>query len=95
MDEPEVKSSHPDDTSEKPDPPRPVRGLRWVFLPTLAGLAVGATWSAYYAAQRVDPATPVWVGGAVGLMIGAFLWVAFPYKGGPRKRANPSERDPS
>jgi hypothetical protein len=75
------------DALEKADPPRPVRGLRWVFIPTVIGAAVGAAWSAYYAAaQHFDPATPIGVGGAVGLGIGAFLWVAFPYKASPRKR---------
>lgn len=91
---------HPDepaaDTSEKADPPRPVRGLGWVVGPTVVGAAVGAAWSAYYtAAQRMDPATPIWVGGAIGLGIGAFLWAFFPYKGRPRRRPNSPERDPS
>ncbi len=91
---------HPDeaaaDTSEKADPPRPVRGLGWVFGPTVVGAVIGAAWSAYYAAaQRMDPATPVWVGGTVGLGIGAFLWAFFPYKGHPRRRPNSPERDRS
>jgi hypothetical protein len=78
------------DTAEKPDPPRSVRGLRWVFIPGLLGAAVGAAWSAYYSAfQHIDPATPIWVGGVVGLGIGALLWVAFPYKGRPHRRSNP------
>jgi hypothetical protein len=87
-DEPTVSASDPNDTSEKPEPPRPVRGLPWMFLPALVGLAVGAVWSAYYSAvQRLDPATPIWVGGAVGLGVGAFLWAAFPYK--RRRRRQP------
>ena len=95
-DQPEVAAPDPDDTSENPDPPRPVRGLQWVFLPAVVGAGIGAAWSAYYAAvQRLDPATPIWVGGAVGLAIGACLWAFFPYKGRPRKRPHPSERGPS
>ena len=81
---------------EKADPPRPVRRPAVGFRPDLAGAAVGAAWSAYYAAvQGLDPATPIWVGGGIGLAIGAFLWAFFPYKGRPRRRPNRSERDPS
>ncbi|HBI43821.1 MAG TPA: hypothetical protein DDY78_13375 [Planctomycetales bacterium] len=72
-----------DDASEDADPPRPVRGVLWLFAPGAAGAAVGAAWSAYYAALRgVDPLAPVLVGGGVGLALGAFLWVFFPYKAG-------------
>ena len=92
-DEPMVSASDPNDTTENPPPPRPVRGLLWGFLPALAGVAVGAVWGAYYAAvARLDPATPVWVGGAVGLGIGACLWAFFPYKGRPRRRPDPPPR---
>ncbi len=81
---------------EKADPPRPVRGLRWVFVPTVPGRRSGPRGAAYYAAaQRLDPATPIWVGGAIGLGIGAFLWAVFPYKGRPRQRPICTERDPS
>ena len=84
------------DTSEKADPPRPVRGLGWVVGPTGSAPRSGPRGVPYYtAAQHLDPATPIWVGGAVGLAIGAFLWAVFPYKGGPRKRPNSPERDPS
>ena len=79
-----------DDASEDADPPRPVRGVLWLFGPGLAGAAVGAAWSAYYAALRgVDPLAPVLVGGGVGLALGAFLWAFFPYKGGGRGAAAP------
>ena len=89
-DEARAETSEAVEPLEKADPPRPVRGLRWVFGPTLAGAAVGAAWSSYYAAaQRLDPATPIWVGGAIGLGIGASLWAFFPYKGRPRRRPNP------
>ena len=95
-DDPEISASDPDDTPESPPPPRPVRGLVWMFAPAGIGAAVGALWSAYYAAaQRLDPATPIWVGAVVGLAVGAFLWAAFPYKGGSRRRPNPPERGPS
>ena len=80
------KDADKEDASEAPDPPRQVRGLWWVFGPTLAGAAFGAAWSAYYAAiQGVDPMTPVFVGGGGGLAAGAILWAFFPYKGGPRR----------
>ncbi len=70
-----------DDASEDADPPRPVRGILWLFTPGVVGAAFGAIWSAYYSALRgVDPAAPVLVGGCVGLAVGAFLWVFFPYK---------------
>jgi hypothetical protein len=73
------------DASEEADPPRPVRSVLWLFAPGAAGAAVGAIWSAYYAALRgVDPLAPVAVGGGVGLAMGAFLWAFFPYKAGQR-----------
>ncbi|HVS37459.1 MAG TPA: hypothetical protein VMS17_17990 [Gemmataceae bacterium] len=94
VDEPQAEAAPPQ-TSEQGDPPRPVRGLRWVVIPTLLGAAVGALWSAYYAAvQHFDPATPIWVGGATGLGIGAFLWVAFPYKNIPRTRHPDAKETP-
>ena len=40
------------DTSENADPPRPVRGLGWMVAPAVIGTAVGAAWSAYYAAAQ-------------------------------------------
>ena len=94
-DDVEDERAEANDTSEDPDPPRPVRGLVWVFAPMLAGVAVGAAWSAYYAAiQGFDPMTPVLVGGGVGLAAGAALWAFFPYKDG-RRHANWRGRGPS
>jgi hypothetical protein len=85
-----------DDAPEEADPPRPVRGVLWLFAPGAAGAALGAVWSAYYAAFRgVDPLTPVLVGGGLGLALGAFLWAFFPYKGGARRRMDSPNRDPS
>jgi hypothetical protein len=90
--EPSAEQPPPPQASENPDPPRPVRGILWVLLPAFGGAAIGAAWSAYYAAAlHIDLATPIWVCGAVGLGVGAFLWAAFPYKRRPRKGPNASE----
>ncbi len=90
---PEALESEAPDAPESADPPRPVRGLRWVFAPAVAGAALGAAWSAYYAAIRgVDPLTPVLIGGGGGLAVGAFLWAFFPYKGGGRRPTNMPKR---
>ena len=92
----EAEESEPHDATEHADPPRPVRGIGWVFAPAVAGAALGAAWSAYYAAVRgVDPLTPVLVGGGGGLAVGAFLWAFFPYKGGGRRATNLPKRGPS
>ena len=78
---------------EEADPPRPVRGVLWLFAPGAVGAALGEVWSAYYSAFRgVDPLTPVLVGGGLGLALGAVLWVFFPYKGGARRGTDSSNR---
>ena len=88
-DDVEEKDVEKEDASEEADPPRQVRGLWWVFGPALAGTAIGAAWSAYYAAiQGFDPMTPVLVGGGVGLAAGAVLWAFFPYKPARRRRTD-------
>lgn len=96
LDEPETENSEADAALEEAPPPRPVRGLLWILAPVPIGAAAGTAWSAVYAAGRgLDFSTPVLIGGAIGLAVGAFLWAFFPYKAGPRKRPDLPKRGPS
>jgi hypothetical protein len=89
-----------DDPESLEDPPgegRPARGLAWLFLPALLGIAIGgALGTLRGAGSSVHDLNEVagmlrggTVGGLVGLGVGTFIWVFFPYKG--PKNSSPKE----
>jgi hypothetical protein len=83
-----------DEAGEKPAEPaveRPTRGLLWIAVPALLGALLGAALGALNLLRAMSlpwrperaavpgPADAALLGAIIGLVVGAFIWAAFPY----------------